>query len=219
MLRAGASWSPYLRRALFPASIDPDHLSFLTWPSDDPATDWLAMQPAGAPLDLLGPLGNGFALHRQQRRLLLVAEAPSAAPLLALISPALASQASLGLLVHATRPAELLPAAALPPAVEYYTSCDDPLPGQPATPDEELARALGWADSLYAAGSPPFLRRIKAVLAGARYAPVRGFAQAVAPAPLPCGVGACLGCLVDTPRGVHRACARGPVFDLEDLAL
>lgn len=219
LLRSDATWSPYLRQAYFPTSIEPAELGFLIAPSQDQVTTWLVSQPVGAALDLIGPLGRGFEAYAHQRRLLLAAEAPSAAALLALIPPALARQASITLLLHAQRRADLLPAAALPPAVEYYTACDDPLPGQPTSLDDELARALSWADGLYLAGSPPFLQRAKAAVTSARFAVTRGFAQAVAPVPLPCGVGACLACLVDTGRGLHRACLRGPVFDLGDLAL
>ncbi len=218
LLRTGDAWSPYLRRALFPSSIDPNELGFLIRPSQDPAMVWLAAQPAGAELDLIGPLGRGFVADAHQRRILLAADG-AAESLLALISPALARQASITLLLHARQRAELLPASALPPAIEYYTSCDDPQSGLPAAMDDELARALSWADGLYLAGSTAFLARAKVAVTAARFMVTRGFAQAVAPAPLPCGVGACLACLVDTGRGLHRACVRGPVFDLGDLAL
>lgn len=219
LLRTGADWSPYLRRALFPTFIDSTELGFLVAPSPDPGLAWLAAQPVGAALDLVGPQGRGFALPDHQRRILLAAEALSAAALLALIPLALARPASITLLVHAHQRADLLPSSALPPAVEYYTACDDPLPGQPATLDDELARAVAWTDGLYLAGSPAFLRRARSIVIDARFAMTRGFAQAIAPVPLPCGVGACLGCLVDSGRGLHRACVRGPVFDLADLAL
>lgn len=219
LLRTGAAWSPYGRRALFPTLIDPNELGFLLAPSNDPGLAWLAAQPAGTALDLIGPQGRGFTLHEHQRRILLMAEASAVAPLFALIPPALARQASITLLLHARRRADLLPAAALPPAVEYYTACDDPLPGQPTTLDDAFVSALNWADGLYLAGSAEFLRQAKAVVTEARFAVTSGFAQAVAPVALPCGVGACMACLVDSGRGRHRACVRGPVFDLGELAL
>jgi NAD(P)H-flavin reductase len=34
-----------------------------------------------------------------------------------------------------------------------------------------------------------------------------------------CGVGACLGCRVETRKGNRRCCADGPIFDAEDLTL
>ncbi|MCB0203720.1 MAG: hypothetical protein KDH89_02725 [Anaerolineae bacterium] len=180
---------------------------------------WLAAQPVGTALDLIGPLGRGFVTDDHQRRILLVAEDASVAALLALIQSALARQLSITLLHHARQPADLLPPSMLPPAVEYYTSCAEESSGLPDVMDDELARALNWADGLFVAGSAAFLGRVKTAVAAARFALVRGFAQAIAPVPLSCGVGACLACLVDTGRGLHRACVRGPVFDLGDLAL
>ena len=32
-----------------------------------------------------------------------------------------------------------------------------------------------------------------------------------------CGVGACLGCVVETKRGMETSCIQGPVYDMDDL--
>jgi dihydroorotate dehydrogenase electron transfer subunit len=34
-----------------------------------------------------------------------------------------------------------------------------------------------------------------------------------------CGLGACLGCVVETRRGMIASCVQGPVFDLDDLVI
>jgi dihydroorotate dehydrogenase electron transfer subunit len=47
----------------------------------------------------------------------------------------------------------------------------------------------------------------------------RGFAQVALPGAMPCGVGTCQGCLVETRDGARLACRDGPVFDLRDLRL
>lgn len=222
MLRCDAGWAPYLRRPLFPAAIDGRSITFWGIPEHDAGLAWLASQPEGSPLDMLGPLGRGFSVHPQDRRLLLVAEAAYAPPLLALIGPQLARQGSVGLLVEAPTAADLLPPALLPPAVEYHTATTDRSAGHHDTLDAVLDWALPWTDKLGAAGSEPFLRRLKRKVGALRSAGPAdtlraGFAQALAPVSLPCGLGACLACLVDTGRGIHRACQRGPVFDLTEL--
>jgi dihydroorotate dehydrogenase electron transfer subunit len=180
---------------------------------------WLSRRKAGDMLDLIGPLGKGFALHSQQRRLLLVAEAAHVAPLLALMQLQLGRQGSVVLLLHAPTGTALLPPGALPPSVEYYTTTDDGSAGSADAMDGLLTGAVPWADVLAAAGSAAFLRRLQRRIGETRPEPYRGFAQAIAPVPLQCGGGACLACLVDTGRGYHRACQRGPVFDLAELAL
>ncbi len=219
MLRCGPSWTPYLRRALFPVDSDENSLAFWIDSLADEGMAWLSRRKIGDVLDLLGPIGKGFTLHSQQRRLLLVGEAAHVAPLLALMPMQLGRQGSVVLLLQAPTVTALLPPGALPPSVEYYTATDDGSAGSADALDALLARAIPWADLLAAAGSAAFLRRVQRRIGETRPEPYRGFAQAVAPVPLPCGGGACLACLVDTGRGHHRACQRGPVFDLSELAL
>ena len=39
-------------------------------------------------------------------------------------------------------------------------------------------------------------------------------------APMPCGIGVCLGCVVPLTKGGHaRVCREGPVFDIGEVAL
>lgn len=219
LLRCGPAWTPYLRRALFPVNMASDSLAFWIHSLADEGLAWLSRRPVGDVLDLIGPLGKGFSLQPQQRRLLLVAESTHVAALLALTQWQLSRQGSVALLLQAPAAADLLPPGALPPAVEYYTAAADGSTSESDVLEATLAQAVPWADGLAAAGSAAFLRRLQRRLDETRPHPYRGFAQAVAPVPLPCGGGACLACLVDTGRGHHRACQRGPVFDLTELVL
>jgi dihydroorotate dehydrogenase electron transfer subunit len=34
-----------------------------------------------------------------------------------------------------------------------------------------------------------------------------------------CGLGACLGCVVETAHGMIASCVKGPVFDLDEVIL
>ncbi len=219
LLRCGGAGPYLLRRPLFPSDIDRDSLTFWGRPAYDPGLAWLAAQPLETPVDLLGPFGKGFVVHPQPQRLLLVAEAAHVGALLALIGPHLGRGSSVGLLLQGATQAELLPASALPPAVEYYSATADGSAGHPGNLDELLPTFLLWADLVCAAGAASFLGRLKRAIGATRFGVGAGFAQVVAPVPLPCGIGACLACLVDTGRGWHRACQRGPVFDLVELAL
>ena len=222
MIRCGAGWTPYLRRALFPSSIEDHTVTFWGVPARDDGLAWLATQPEGTHLDVLGPFGKGFSVHAQDRRLLLVAEAPWVNPLLALIAPQLARQGGVGLLVEAATAADLLPPALLPPAVEYYTATSDRTAGHDRDPrrDSRLGAAMDRQAVRCRISSLPAPAQAQGGFhpyAGPTDSLHAGFAQALAPVPLPCGVGACLACLVNTGRGTHRACQRGPVFDLTQL--
>jgi dihydroorotate dehydrogenase electron transfer subunit len=36
---------------------------------------------------------------------------------------------------------------------------------------------------------------------------------------MPCGIGACLGCVVNTVKGYKRVCKDGPIFDAREVIL
>jgi dihydroorotate dehydrogenase electron transfer subunit len=76
-----------------------------------------------------------------------------------------------------------------------------------------LARspAVEWADALVLAGPRAWLRGVAA--AHPRLG-ARGFAQAAAWTPLPCGTGLCGACAFETRRGWRLACKDGPFFQL-----
>ncbi len=185
-------------------------------------TAWLAVRRPGDALDLLGPLGQGFSLQRRTRNVLLLAGGMGIAPLAALADEALARGGAVVLALGARTAGELYPAALLPPPVELLTCTDDGSAGRrgPVTDllaDPELA-LLPWADQLMACGPQPMLACLPALVRAGRLRWRRGFAQVSLEERMACGVGACLGCVVSTRRGLQRVCQEGPVFDLYDLA-
>jgi NAD(P)H-flavin reductase len=66
--------------------------------------------------------------------------------------------------------------------------------------------------AVYACGPEPMLR---AVGVSAKQAGVPCFISLERH--MACGVGACLGCTVETTRGNRRCCADGPIFNAEEL--
>jgi dihydroorotate dehydrogenase electron transfer subunit len=196
--------------------------------------DPISRKAAGDTLELIAPIGNGFALDPATRRLLLVGDAAHLAPLLALSHEASLKQVAVSLLVHtlalgAQQPdADTASLAAwlstlLPLEVEYQLTSD-------------LAAVLlglpGWADQLCASGDAAFFTLLKEQLAReprvlppcqGKHARDTGgvlpaaFAQVIVAPPMACGSGACMGCAVETARGIRLACVDGPVFDLAEL--
>lgn len=151
----------------------------------------------GTELNLRGPLGRGFHLPLEARRLALISLSDGVERLLPLVSPALAQNAAVALFSDAPFPP-------LPAALEAF-------------PLGELPSALAWADFLAVdaplAELPDLLRRLEASAASL---PVAG--QALVLAPMPCaGLGACGVCAVPTRRSWKMACIDGPVFALGDL--
>ncbi len=219
-------WEIYGRRALFAAgpprpylpgdATEPSGVAIeLLLPLDgDPGHRWLAALPAGAALNLVGPLGRGFpSADGGARNLLLAGDAARAAALLPLVDDALdrGGRVAFVYLAGADDPAPLI--AALPLAVEVHACAGE------AALAAALAAALPWADRLCAALPPSLSPLLAEAVRGARLRWDDGFALTLAQADLLCGTGACLACVVPTASGgMTRACVHGPVFDLKRLA-
>lgn len=208
-----ASADPLLRRPVFLAGVDSaaGAVDLLVAP-EERGLAWLAGQPVGARLDLYGPVGAGFTLDGRTRNLLLAGQGQGLPALVALSRAAAARGVAVVLLAAAPAPALLPPPFLLPPDVEYQTS-DDEHGGLAAL----LAGALGWADQLCLALEAPLLAPVSAAVRAGKLRWERGFAQAIVAGPMPCGLGTCQACQLETRDGPRLRCKDGPVFDLRDL--
>ncbi|MBW7884120.1 MAG: hypothetical protein H3C34_16050 [Caldilineaceae bacterium] len=214
------NWHLYLRRPLFVAGhrqtpgeqSTQEEWRFCLPFAGDPGYAWLAAQPPGTAVNLIGPLGNGFVLPDHARHLLVAAEPARLPALLPLIDDMLDRGGQVTIAIRSTTsvPASLL--SALPVAVEI----------RHAATDEEWAALLEatllWADQLAGWLPWPHLPSLAAQIRNIRMRLEKGFAHCLVDSDLACGYGACLACAVPLAQGkVTRACVHGPVFDLRDL--
>ncbi len=153
-----------------------------------PLTHPYARLEPGDRLNVLGPVGRGFRLPAGAAHLLVLAG--SLERLLPTIQHAL--RGGLAVTVITPRSADLLPTD-----VEIHRG--------PVT-----AELAAWADVvlLDVADPKPRAQHIREL------APPRGadYVQALIQTPLPCGVGACQACWVETGHTKRLACVEGPVF-------
>lgn len=207
------SADPLLRRPLFIAGADSaaGTVELLVAP-EERGLAWLAAQPVGARLDVYAPVGAGFAIDGRTRNLLLAGAGQGLPALVALSRSAAARGVAVVLLASAPAPELLPPPFLLPADVEYQTS-DERDGGLAAL----LAGALGWADQLCLALEEPLLAPVSAAVRAGKLRWERGFAQAILAGPMPCGLGTCQGCLLETRDGPRLRCKDGPVFDLREL--
>jgi hypothetical protein len=155
--------------------------------------EWLP----GTPLNLWGPLGNGFRLEWNARRLAL-AGVEDFSRLAGLISPALEKQMDVTLFTDALVPR-------LPTSVEV-------------APLGALPEALNWADFLTLDISLGNIPRLRAILGLEPDQPLPCPGQALVHTAMPCaGLADCGACAVLTRRGWKLVCKDGPVFALKDL--
>lgn len=179
-------------------SASDDPLTIPVFSAGDFSEGFLAASPLprtwspGVTLSLRGPLGRGFALPVNARRIALAALDVTPAYLLGLIPKAQAQGAGIVLV------------------------CDDPPDDLPSDVEIRPLAALEeinqWADYLaLAATREEWGERIR----NSDQLIVTGEAQVLIVTPMPCGgLGQCGVCSVDVKRGEGLACEDGPVFNL-----
>lgn len=215
----------YLRTPLFPASVDAPWLEAggfeVLVPPDHPAA---ALQ-AGVRVELIGPLGRGFEVNAEARRLLLVADTAHLPVPLPLSFqrleegrvPSASPGRGVALLLSAPTAAELYPVRLLPPALEVHIVTADGSAGHRGSALDIFPDLVRWADCVCIASDPATYPALAEIVREVRVGPGHRFAQALVTPPMACGVGACQGCAVPAARGPRLACADGPVFDLLEL--
>jgi dihydroorotate dehydrogenase electron transfer subunit len=212
-------WQIYLRRPLFVAGwrvfCHEDGLDEwrLQVPNGaDPGYGWLRSLGAGESVNLVGPLGNGFALAPQTRHLLLLTDLARVAALLPLVDTHLDRGGKVTIALQAPGPIDERLRDALPLAVEFHQA------GNTAEWETLLAATIPWADQIAGWLPTPTLPALASQIRARRLRLEPGFALVTVDADLACGYGACLACVVPLAHGnLTRACVHGPVFDLAEL--
>ncbi len=211
------STDPLLRRpySVYRTDISAGTMTVLVRPYGR-GSAWLCEQPLGAVLDVMGPLGSPFAVRPRTERLLMVAGGVGAAPLLMLSEVAVRAGKQVTYLMGAQDAGTLLPASELPEEVEYVVATIDGSMGHTGFVTDLVPAYLGWADQVFSCGPEPMFRSLRDVVHRHRLGD-RPDVQMAVERPMACGIGACLGCVVETRRGMRTACVDGPAFDMDEL--
>jgi dihydroorotate dehydrogenase electron transfer subunit len=159
----------------------------------------------GAHLLLRGPLGHGFILPKDARRVALIAfdtqqasASDSPARLLALLDAALKQESSI-VLICQTPPDDLPLQIEVQPMSALLAVCD-------------------WADFIAVDATRESLPELKKMLGAGNPLIVKNDAQILIRTPMPCGALAeCGVCAIESHRGQLLVCKDGPVFNLKDL--
>ena len=174
-------------------------------------TESLSRVPAGEDLDVLGPLGRGFEIAATTRHALLIAGGIGIVPLAFLAEQFVRQGIAVALVAGSRTAARVYPAELLPAEVEYVVATDDGTRGFHGYAAEAAREHLTWADQVFACGPTPMLHAV------AKLGLDRDKVQLSLEERMACGMGACLGCVVETRRGLQRVCRDGPVFGLAEL--
>jgi len=178
-------------------------------------THWLAQCQVGDNIDLLGPLGNGYSIHLESHKLLLLAGGIGIAPLYFLAQQALKQGCSVRLLLGASTATQLYPRHLLPPEAKLVITTEDGTAGEKGMITDLLPDFVDWADQIFACGPMPMYRNMalykRELKLGGKQV------QASLEVRMGCGRGVCYGCTLKTKGGLKQVCQDGPVFNLADV--
>lgn len=176
-------------------------------------TSILSEKKKGEILKAMGPLGNGFTQKIGKKKRILVAGGVGVPPLVFLAEKYSAEY----LLIGTKSKAELMPKSEMKKvkAKVLYSTEDGShgTKGRVTLLLEKILKGQHPEDFFIQTCGPK--KMMEAVVAIAAKYGVGG--EASWEETMACGVGACLGCMVQTKNGLKRACADGPVFSFEDL--
>jgi dihydroorotate dehydrogenase electron transfer subunit len=217
LCRLDNSSDPLLRRpySIYETHPDQGTMSVLARPFGR-GSAWLCDRQIGSTLDVLGPLGNTYTIAPKSTNLLMIAGGVGAAPLVMLAEEAVAKGLSVTYLMGAADDRGLLPASALPSQVEYVVATDDGSKGYAGFVTDLVPEYARWADQVFTCGPEPMFRSLRNTLGPHRIGG-KPTVQLSVERTMACGLGACLGCVVETKRGMQTSCVHGPVYDMDDL--
>jgi dihydroorotate dehydrogenase electron transfer subunit len=190
-------------------------------------TLWLSQLKAGQKIDILGPLGKGFAIEPKSERLLLVGGGIGIAPLVFLMQQA-SAQHQITLIHGAMMAAQLYPfsfagkkragLSPLPKRVQFIPVTEDASAGQKGRATDVLPDYLDWADQVYACGPTDMYKAMTQMSSRAKRSNLRlKKCQVSLEMRMGCGFGACYCCTINTKKGLQQVCRDGPVFELDDI--
>lgn len=189
-------------------------------------TTLLSMLKKGVLLEIYGPYGSAFNVTTNLKKVVLICGGIGIAPLTFLASHYRglehADDVELICYLGATEAAKLVGATrikALCPDV--FISTDNGSMGYHGFVTDIFARDIASYDSnnaaIYACGPRPMLKRLSEMLSIHLLSCQVSLEERMA-----CGVGACLGCSIETQdregrSAYRRVCKDGPVFDIHDI--
>lgn len=178
-------------------------------------TNWLARLGAKEPVDIIGPLGKGFVLTDQPRKVMLVAGGMGVAPLVFLAGKLVERQAKIYTVIGAANKERLLDYMDLKRLTrKILATTEDGSQGTKGKVTDILPTAISEdrPEQIFACGPRDMLRQV-ASIAKRWQTPCQVALEEL----MACGVGVCLSCVTETATGYKRVCADGPVFDSEEI--
>ena len=179
--------------------------------------NWLSKMSAGAELDIIGPLGNGFTVDSKSHNLLLAAGGIGIAPLMFLAERAASLGIGVTLIAGARLKEGLYPDSLLPSGIDVIRvveSLENNARYRQGKVTDFIPVYLEGVDQVFACGPQAMLEAISGLVDNKAVAKPLQVSLEVR---MGCGTGACYGCSIKTRQGMQRVCREGPVFNIKDI--
>jgi dihydroorotate dehydrogenase electron transfer subunit len=210
-LKVNSSSAPLLRRP-FAFSGYSDNRAEMIYQIRGESTKLLSNKQVGDTIDLIAPLGNSFTVTDGCKSIIAIAGGVGLGPILFAANEAKSRGLNVTF-VTGFRSSELIPDRELFTSIDANFCTDDGSEGFKGNVVEFLSNqdSSMFDDSvIWACGPTPMLKAIH------NFAKERGVeAQVSMEEMMACGIGACMGCVIETTdeRGMARVCKDGPIFE------
>ena len=176
-------------------------------------TDEFSKYVSGDPIDIMGPLGNGFP--QEGENVFLIGGGIGVPPMLEMAKQLNCEKQ----IILGYRDENLFLRDEFEAYGEVFVATEDGSVGTKGNVLDAIREQNLTADVIYACGPTPMLRAIK------EYAAEKGIKCYISlEEKMACGIGACLGCICKTKEKGHhtnvnntRICKDGPVFDAKEV--
>ncbi len=176
---------------------------------------------AGEPIELLGPLGNGFPLEKGAGKKVFLMGGGIGIPPILELAKRLETDRDKKQVVLGYRDSNLFLKEDMEQYGAVYVATEDGSAGTKGNVMDAIRENGLEADVIFACGPMPMLRAIKKYAAERQIPAYISLEEHMA-----CGVGACLGCVVKTKETDHhshvnnaRICTDGPVFEADAVEI
>ncbi len=203
----------YLRRPISICDVTEGKYIRFIFETRGKGTEALAKHQVGEKLDILGPLGNGFDVHKEdQEEILLIGGGIGVFPLLNLAKQ-LDGKATV-ILGFRNKDAVLMEEEFRAVSKEVFVATDDGSYGHHGFVTDVMQKIMEdtSVSRVYTCGPTPMMKKI-GEMAMAEQIPC----QVSLEERMGCGVGACVTCTCKVNGANKRVCKDGPVFDAKEV--
>ena len=214
---------PLLRRPLSIHRIDKEKGEiYILFQVVGEGTKLLAQRAVGDDLDIVGPIGNGFNIYPESKKIMIVGGGIGVAPLLALAEESITQGKEVQVLIGALKKELVMGEEDLRKlGAKVDVATDDGSYQYKGLVTDLLEGSIreGWlADQIFACGPKPMLRKIVEISLDNHIDCQVSLEERMA-----CGIGACLGCVCkiktrdekedEVKYDYKRVCVDGPIFE------